>query len=165
MKLKQLVRKILNRIYYSFCSIHDDLLDFLKDDEEVKAFNQKVSDTIKAHEDKLARYQQLMHQVKEIQTAQNTIQEGLNSPSKGSLDSAYKNKQGQVLLTMEEEKYLLFNEILDLGFDPIMRVWNRGVSTEMLLSELVAKGHDDLHTAQNKKPHLHLVENEEVADE
>jgi len=160
MKLKPLIRKILNRIYYSFCSLHDDLLDFLKDDEEVRAFNQEIKDKLAEFSEREAKYSNLMTKFQALVKEQKIIQDYKKSPQKGALDGKYRNQLGDELMTCEEEKLLILEEIFHLGMFPLFNV--NGVSIG--IEELILQMRDNLNAIHNRSG-LRLVKDEEAADE
>lgn len=126
-----------DKIQMPFYSFVDFLKDLTKSKEEIEDFNKKVSSVLEKNEKDIEQYKSLMNRVREISAQQKEIQEYMKTPQKGSLDASYRNSLNATLMEMDEEKIMSLQAILDLGFDPVLKVFKKDGYEEGFLSELI----------------------------
>ena len=128
---------LFEKIQLPFFSFIDFLKDLTKSKEDIKCFNKKVSEILERSEKDHEIYKKLIERVREISKEQREIQEYIKAPQKGTLDSSYRNSLNASLLLLDEEKINNLQKILDLGFDPILKVFRKDGYEEGLLSNLM----------------------------
>lgn len=107
--------------------------------EAVKDFLSEFDKLAKTMEDKASSLESRLNRVREITEEQFDLQSHTEGPQKNAMDGKYKNRMGNSIKSLEEEKQTILKSILADGYDPKINVMSQdGSIQEMKLSEFMA---------------------------
>lgn len=144
------------KVQLPFYSFVDFLKDLTKSKEDIRDFNKKVTEALDKQTKNVEKYKELMDQVRDVSKEQKEIQGYLMSPQQGSLDASYRNSLNATLMELDQIKIEKLQQILDLGFDPILKVFKKDGYTEGPLSELISSIKKE--SPVNQKPKLTIIQ-------
>lgn len=127
--------------------------------EQVESFADRMK--------KVGIMQAHIERVDQITDSQNSIISMLEGPSRGTSHSHTKNKLVSQLREMEDEKMDLFKKIVDLGFDPMVKIHDGEDFVEVTMSQAVLIRQDmkagpktKTDSNNHRTKHLKLVEDD-----